>query len=172
MRECKRGAQGTRRPIVLSGRGAAGRSFVCSTTGLATVILALSLCGSQPALAQGDWVPELEPTPTESRGRSDPIVILLPADLDPAVYQNLAVELDDLDVTAFVSAENARLVVTPPETLSTGSHSLRLIERSNDGSILERGYWSLEVRHSELIRDLSRLVIGRSRTFLEGGTSA
>ncbi|WP_193371530.1 hypothetical protein [Pelagibius marinus] len=115
----------------------------------------MALCGAPPALAQGDWVPELEATPSESRGRSDPIVILLPADLDPAIYQNLAVELDDIDVTAFVLVENARLVVTPPETLSTGSHSLRLVERGGDGSILERGYWSLDVRHSELIRDLS-----------------
>ncbi len=155
MRECKRGAQGTRHPLVLSGRGAAGRSFIRSTTGLATILLALSLCGTQPALAQGDWVPELEPTPSETRGRSDPIVILLPADLDPAVYQNLAVELDDIDVTSFVAAENGRLVVTPPEALSTGSHSLRLVERGSDGSILERGYWSLDVRHSDLIRDLS-----------------
>ncbi|MEO3429938.1 hypothetical protein AAFN88_13825 [Pelagibius sp. CAU 1746] len=140
---------------MLSGRRTAGRSYICSTTGLATILLALSLCGSPPAAAQGDWIPELESLTSETRGRSDPIVILLPADLDPAVYRSLAVELDDLDVTAFVALEGPRLVVTPPEPLSTGSHSLRLVERSGDGAILERGYWSLEIRHSDLIRDLS-----------------
>ena len=159
MQCCKRGVQGARRGFVLAGRCRSGH-FPASSTGLATVFLALSLCSiSQPAWAQADWVPELAPTGTESgtetRGRDDPIVILLPADLDPAVYDNLAVELDDLDVTAFVQVESGRLTVTPPETLSTGSHSLRLVERGSDGSILERGYWSLAVRHSDLIRDLS-----------------
>ncbi|GAB4394552.1 MAG: hypothetical protein Tsb0032_20760 [Kiloniellaceae bacterium] len=118
-------------------------------------MLALSLCGGKPALAQIDWTPELAPTETDTRGRSDPIIILLPAELDPALYGNLAVELDDLDVTAFAAVAGRRLTVTPPEALGTGPHSLRLIERGSDGSILERGFWSLEVRHSEWIRDLS-----------------
>ncbi|WP_295813198.1 hypothetical protein, partial [uncultured Nitratireductor sp.] len=151
----KRGAQGARRGLSCAVRCRSGR-FTASSTGLATVFLALSLCSAgQPAWAQSDWVPELAPNGSETRGRSDPIVILLPAGLDPAVYGNLAVELDDLDVTAFVLAEAGRLTVTPPEALGTGSHSLRLIERGADGSILERGFWSLEVRHSDLIRDLS-----------------
>lgn len=161
MRKSRRGAQGTGRRVVVSGRGQTGRSPICFTgsigsTGLATVLLALALCApAWPARAQGEWVPELAPPTSENRGRSDPIVIVLPAGLDPAVYSNLAVELDDLDVTAFVTVESDRLVLMPPEGLATGSHGLRLVERGADGSILERGYWLLDIRHSAWVRDLS-----------------
>ncbi|HEY9548176.1 MAG TPA: hypothetical protein VIR45_01630 [Kiloniellaceae bacterium] len=100
-------------------------------------------------------MPELAPAQSEIRGRSEPIVILLPADLDPATYERLAVELDDLDVTAFVTVEAGSLTLLPPEALATGSHSLRLIERGADGAILERGAWILDVRHSALLRDFT-----------------
>src|SRR3546814_5714357 len=83
------------------------------------------------------------------------MIILLPADLDPATYERLAVELDDLDVTAFVTVEAGSLTLLPPEALATGSHSLRLIERGADGPILERGAWILDVRPSALLRDFT-----------------
>jgi len=118
--------------------------------------MSLSICSlSGTALAQSDWVPELAPAAAEARGGSEPIVILLPADLDADTFARLAVELDDLDVTAFATIDAGSLTLEPPESLGTGTHSLRLIERGDDGSILERGAWSLEIRHSELIRDLS-----------------
>jgi hypothetical protein len=120
------------------------------------VLVALALCAAAgTAAAQGDWVPELAPAQAEPRGRSEPIVILLPADLDSATYERLAVELDDLDITAFAAVEDGTLTLLPPEALSTGSHVLRLIERGEDGSILERGVWVLDIRHSESVRDLS-----------------
>ncbi|MPZ10187.1 MAG: hypothetical protein GEU89_08230 [Kiloniellaceae bacterium] len=120
------------------------------------LLLSLALCcTTATALAQTEWVPELAPSESDVRGRSEAIVILLPADLDPGVYERLAVELDDLDLTAFVSAEAGRLTLVPPEALTTGSHSLRLIERGDDGSILERGAWILDLRQSDLVRDLS-----------------
>ncbi|NIA67168.1 hypothetical protein HBA54_01015 [Pelagibius litoralis] len=108
----------------------------------------------QDAWAQ-DWVPELQAATGETHGRNDPIVIILPDDLDPAVYPRLAVELDDIDVTAFAVTAPGQLTLNPPEALSTGEHVVRLVERGEDGSIVERGAWFLEVRHSELIRDLS-----------------
>ncbi|MEQ8357659.1 MAG: hypothetical protein RH942_19140 [Kiloniellaceae bacterium] len=113
------------------------------------------LASGEAALAQGDWVPELVSTENGSRNRNDPIVLALPSDLDAAIYPRLAVELDDLDMTAFATVEAGRLVLTPPEALSSGAHHLRLVERGDDGSILERGSWTLDIRHSELLRDLS-----------------
>ena len=107
------------------------------------------------AWAQTDWFPELAPPAADSRAGDEAIVILLPGDLDPAVLPRLSVELDDLDVTAFAAMEPGSLTLLPPESLGTGLHSLRLIERGEDGSILERGAWTLEIRHSDFIRDLS-----------------
>ncbi|MGD1877613.1 MAG: hypothetical protein ACFB13_08960, partial [Kiloniellaceae bacterium] len=144
------------RRIVLAGeQGRRGRFCLSASA----IVLSWAIWGAGAALAQGDWAsdwaPELAPSATEARGANEEIVILLPADLDPATYGRLAVELDDLDVTAFTGTEAGRLTLLPPESLATGSHSLRLIERGDDGSIVERGAWVLEIRHSELIRDLS-----------------
>jgi len=151
MREEKRGAPGARRRVTYSGHRSTG---VLRQLGLAGATLAAGLAVfCDIAAAQSDWLPVLEEV--ESRGRSDPIVITLPGDLDPAVLSALSVELDDLDVTAFVELSGGQLVLVPPEALSAGTHSLRLIQRGADGSILERGYWVLEIRHSATLRELS-----------------
>ena len=121
---------------------------------LGFAVLIFGLAVSSPSRAQ-DWVPELRAPAGETRGRSDPIVIDLPADLDPAVYPRLAVEVDDIDLTAFAMTGPGSLTVTLPEPLTTGEHVVRLIERGEDGSIAERGVWLVEVRHSPLIRDLT-----------------
>jgi len=127
-----------------------------SASGIAAAALYLSLCATAgSALAQADWAPELAPPAAETRSSREPIVILLPDGLDPATFGRLAVELDDLDVTAFADIASGSLTLVPPEALGTGTHSLRLSERGDDGSILERGAWALEIRHSAFIRDLS-----------------
>lgn len=161
MREDPRGAGGAMSRTVPADRGRRAGGFSCEHFRLsprrcgALLLVLAACCPAAPAVAQSDWVPELAPPDAETRGRSEAIVILLPAGLDPATYARLAVELDDLDVTAFAAAEDGRLVLQPPEALGSGSHVLRLIERTEDGAILERGVWVLEVRHSSAIRDLA-----------------
>jgi hypothetical protein len=151
MREERPGAGRAKLCATLPGRHKEGESRQLILAGAA---LAAGLClFGGTALAQNDWLPVLQES--EQRTRNDPIVITLPGGLDPAVLNALSLELDDLDVTAFVEVSSGSLVLAPPEALSAGSHSLRLIERGADGSILERGYWVLEVRHSELLRELS-----------------
>lgn len=153
MWEERGGSLGAAYPVVMSGRLDPGRlPFLLSASSIG-LLLALSFAGS--AAAQADWQPELAPAQSDSRGRSEPIVILLPAGLDASIYDRLAVELDDLDVTAFVAVDAGNLVLQPPEPLTTGSHSLRLIERREDGSILERGAWVMDIRHSAGLRELS-----------------
>ena len=158
MREVTGGAGGATPRFVVSGRHRRTGLFVFDCRSRGTALLAAMLCAlAAPAAvrAQSDWVPELAPSEAELRGRSEPFVILLPAGLDPATYERLAVELDDLDVTAFATAADGSLTLLPPEALTAGSHVLRLLERGDDGSILERGVWVVEIRHSESIRDLS-----------------
>lgn len=153
MREVQRGPGGTMRFLIWNGRSQRGRlPFLLSASSLALLV---AMACADSAAAQADWQPELAPSQSESRGRSEPVVILLPAGLDASLYDRLAVELDDLDVTAFVAVDAGNLVLQPPEALTTGSHTLRLIERSEDGSILERGAWVLDIRHSASVRDLS-----------------
>lgn len=64
-----------------------------------------------------------------------------------------AVELDDIDVTALLTVEGSELVLRPAQPLAPGWHRLRLVEYTDDGEIIERGFWRFEVRHSRLWRE-------------------
>lgn len=114
----------------------------------------LWLCGA-PAAAQ-DWVPELQPPASGSFYAADEaIVLVIPDDVAAGAAVELAVELDEFDVTALLQVEGGRLLLDPPEPLATGMHRLRLVEYGSDGSIIERGAWSLEVRDGEALQELS-----------------
>ena len=64
-----------------------------------------------------------------------------------------AVELDDMDVTALLAVEGSELVLHPAQPLLPGWHQLRLVEYTDDGEIIERGFWRFEVRRSSLWRE-------------------
>lgn len=114
----------------------------------------LALCApsfAQPAV----WQPTLLEPEGQIRGPSDAIRLLLPA-LPVAILQNIALELDEVDVTGLVSTADGRhAVFTPPQPLAFGEHSLRLIEYAVDGDIIERGAWTLDVRKTAAFRDAS-----------------
>lgn len=106
-----------------------------------------------PAGAQvSDWAPELVRPPEGIFGPGDPIRLRLP-ELPVEVLQNLALELDDFDVTEFVSRDGDLAVLVPPQPLSYGEHRLRLVEYAPDGSIVERGAWTLSVRKTAAFRE-------------------
>lgn len=121
-------------------------------TSLVSAVSALLNLVTTGALAQ-DWQPQLLPPERAVRGPADSIQIELPP-LAPTVVSNLALELDEVDVTALMSTEDGRLVVfVPPQPLSYGSHQLRLIEYASDGSIIERGLWTLDIRRTRAFRE-------------------
>ncbi len=101
-----------------------------------------------------NWQPELLP-PRDGghRGPSDPVVLRIPAEVPVEVLQRLALELDATDVTQLVRREGDLAIVEFPEPLSAGKHHLRLVEYGEDGSIIERGTWLLEVRKSAAFRE-------------------
>ena len=113
-------------------------------------LLALSISFAWTALAQNSepWQPELLALETERLPRS-PLRIALPEGLDSSVLQWLALELDDLDVSQFVQLESSPdgviILLTPPEPLSAGTHSLRLVQYTEAGELIERGVWPLKI---------------------------
>ncbi len=108
-----------------------------------------------PAAAQ-DWVPDLQPPASGSFYAADEaIVLVIPDEVAAGATVELAVELDEFDVTALLQVEGGRLLLDPPEPLDTGIHQLRLVEYGSDGSIIERGAWSIEVRDGEALQELS-----------------
>ncbi len=86
------------------------------------------------------------------RRPSDPIRIHVPglAETDPG---RLVLELDDIDVTDTVRREGEILVLTPVEPLAWGRHRLRLVERGPGDELVERGAWTIEIRHSVRLRE-------------------
>jgi hypothetical protein len=86
------------------------------------------------------------------RGPSDAFVIPVPADLDMNYLKNIALELDDVDVTQFVQRKGSDAVFKPVQALSYGSHHLRVVYYAPDGNIVELASWSFEVRQSRYYR--------------------
>lgn len=113
-------------------------------------VLAMNMAWAQ------DWQPELRPPLNETyRQPGDPIEIFIPPEVPIAVLQSLALELDNFDVTRLIRREGNLAVLDPPEPLSPGAHQLRLVQYGADGSIIERGLWTLDVRATQALQELS-----------------
>lgn len=98
-----------------------------------------------------EWKPELVAV-KGVRAPSDPIRLVV-SGLAPATFQNLTLDLDDIDVTAFVTRQGRFAIFTPPQPLEFGEHRLRLVEYAPDGNIIERGAWTVEIRKSRAFRE-------------------
>jgi len=103
-----------------------------------------------------DWIPELQPPAAGTFFTVDEaIVVVIPDEIAAAGEAQLAIELDGFDMTALVQQEGAHLLLDPPEPLAAGEHGLRLVEYGADGSIIERGAWTFEVRDGESLREIT-----------------
>jgi hypothetical protein len=124
----------------------AGRRPLCLSLALLFIFLSAS--------ANASWTPELIPAKDHSyRLPSEEIRLYIPPEVPLEVLQNLSLELDDIDVTALVGRDGDFALFVPIQPLSYGQHRLRLVENAADGSILERGFWTLDVRKSESFRE-------------------
>ncbi len=106
-----------------------------------------ALANWQPLLVQGDHPGYRVPT--------EPFRLKIPADIPDDTLQSLALELDAVDITAMIEREGDFAIFKPIQPLATGRHELRIVEYAPDGSILELGFWSFEVRQSALFREYS-----------------
>ena len=102
-----------------------------------------------------NWMPALQP-PAQGEFR-DPLEMLrikLPANLPLETLKTLALELDNIDVTAMVSRNGDYAELTPLQALPWGMHTLRLVEYAADGSINEKAYWEFQVRRNSAFREV------------------
>ncbi len=108
------------------------------------------------AWAGSGWKPQLS-TPQHEGYRSprEPLKLFIPPDVPLEVLRNLALELDGIDVTAYIQREGDYVIYTPVQPLAYGMHQLRVVEYAPDGSIIERGAWQVEVRKSAAFREAS-----------------
>jgi hypothetical protein len=112
------------------------------------------VCGGALALAhalacaqQQAWKPEFVAPQAGTAAQTAALRIHV-AGIPQDVPQRLAVELDDIDVTALAALDGSDIVVTPAQPIAFGAHTLRLVEYTPDGGIAERGQWAFEIRQS------------------------
>jgi len=106
-----------------------------------------------PAYA-ADWQPILQDGKNKGyRQPNDTFRIFIPPEVPIAELQRLALEFDNIDITAMVSRDGNYAIYKSPQPLATGYHQLRVVEYLSNGSIKELGAWRFEVRQSELFRE-------------------
>ncbi len=146
---------GHRKPGTLRARHKI-RRFSRHRRGGAAILLATGLALALPANAQTqEWQPVLQPSQSgDYWAPNDPITIFIPPELPVEVLQNLALELDSFDVTSLIQREGDFALLRLPEPLTPGEHRLRLVEYGQDGSIIERGFWTFEVRKNAAFQNI------------------
>ena len=140
------------------------RRYARQRRGGAAILLAtgraLALPAGAPAQDQAqdqtqDWQPVLQPSQSgDYWAPNDPIAIFIPPELPIEVLQNLALELDNFDVTSLIQREGDFALLRLPEPLAPGEHRLRLVEYGQDSSITERGFWTFEVRKNAAFQNV------------------
>lgn len=128
-------------------------------TKLAPLVFVLfnSICFTHPIVAApaDNWTPTLQPAAQgEYRDPMEMLRIRLPANLPLEVLSTLALELDNIDVTAMVSRNGDFAELTPLQPMAWGTHTMRLVEYAQDGSINEKAYWEFEVRRTSAFREV------------------
>jgi hypothetical protein len=103
------------------------------------LLLLVSLL-AHAALARADG---LQAELVSSPGPGHVFMITLADDIDIMTLARLAVEMDGIDITAFLSFDDGNFLYTPPEPLAAGDHSIRLVLLEPDGSSTTVGHWQI-----------------------------
>ena len=107
------------------------------------MLLALgSVQASLAAASPANWA--IEPPAQTALTPTGSFSVGIPADLTAAQLASLAVEIDQIDVTALARIGSGSIVYGPPQPLSPGTHELRVVEYAG-GRLIARGHWSFVI---------------------------
>jgi len=93
------------------------------------------------------------PEGKDYRAPSERIVIEFPFDILSNVTNQLALEIDAIDVSSLVEIDGKQVIYVPPSPFTPGMHQLRLVEYAANGDIVELGDWRFEVRQSAAFQE-------------------
>jgi hypothetical protein len=119
------------------------RAPVGTLAGLALLALGGSLQPDAVRAGTANWV--IQPPAQGSLSPTASLSLGIPADLPAAQLASLAVEIDQIDVTAIARIGNGSIAYAPPQPLSPGTHELRVVEYAG-GRLIPRGHWSFTVK--------------------------
>lgn len=90
----------------------------------------------------------LPPTDKNFRNPSEQLVIQFPFSILDNVTTQLALEIDNIDVSSLVTINDDLVIYVPASPLTPGFHQLRMVEYASSGDIVELGNWQFEIRQS------------------------
>ncbi|MFN3580959.1 MAG: hypothetical protein ACK4VV_10865 [Pseudomonas sp.] len=86
---------------------------------------------------------ELQAELVSNPGAGQLFLIELPGDIDMLTLTRLAVEINGIDITAFLSFDEGSFLYSPPEPLPAGQHTIRLMLLKPDGSSAQVASWQI-----------------------------
>jgi len=109
-------------------------------------MLLLALGGSVQSGVAGasaaNWM--IQPPAQASVTPTGSLSVGIPSDLTPTQLASLAIEIDQIDVTALARIGSGSIVYASPQPLTAGTHQLRVVEYAG-GRMIARGQWSFNV---------------------------
>lgn len=118
-------------------------SPVGTLAGLVLLALGGSLQPSAARAAVANWA--IQPPAQGSLSPTSSLSLSIPLDLSAAQLASLAIEIDQIDVTAIARIGSGSIVYAPPQPLTPGTHELRVVEYAG-GRLIPRGHWSFTVK--------------------------
>jgi hypothetical protein len=110
-------------------------------------LMLLALGGSVQASVAGasaaNWA--IQPPAQGSLSPTGSLSVGIPSDLTAAQLASLAIEIDQIDVTALARIGGGSIVYAPPQPLIPGAHELRVVEYAG-GRLIARGHWNFTVQ--------------------------
>lgn len=107
-------------------------------------VLALALAASSAAARADPANWSIEPPAHADIAAADSLVVGIPLNLSTAQIASLALEIDQVDVTALSRIGDGK-ILCPPQALNAGKHELTVVEYSGDGRLIPRGRWQFSV---------------------------
>jgi len=87
----------------------------------------------------------IQPPTSGTLAPSSALSLVIPADLTATQLASLAIEIDQIDVTALTHIGGGAIAYAPPQPLAPGLHELRVVEYAA-GRLIDRGHWSFTIK--------------------------
>ncbi len=110
---------------------------------ISACLIAVSFQGGIAVAQSQSWPAEF--VENSNREAQSSVVIRLASDIWKQNNSSFALEVDNVDVTSLVNADDDELVYDPAEPFDPGLHDIRLYEVTASGEYIEQNYWQFEI---------------------------
>jgi hypothetical protein len=108
------------------------------------MVLALAFAASGGTARADPAAWSIAPPAHADLAATDSLLVGIPSSLNATQLASLALEIDQVDVTALSRIGDGK-ILCPPQALGPGKHELQVVEYSSDGRLIPRGRWQFSV---------------------------